>query len=61
MAAILMALVVAIFLAGICWLLIGSRLTLDEDERQNDLLNLGVYVAVAFVAAFAAILYWTLG
>ncbi|HSG88555.1 MAG TPA: hypothetical protein VLA56_05040 [Pseudomonadales bacterium] len=60
MAAILMALVISVFVAGVTWLLVGSRFAFDADDRQNDLLNLGAYVAFTFVAAFAAILWWTL-
>jgi hypothetical protein len=52
-----MSLVLAIFLAGVAWLLVGSRLRLDPDPRQNDILNLGVYVAVAFLPMFAVVYY----
>ncbi|MEE4359951.1 MAG: hypothetical protein V2I63_00355 [Pseudomonadales bacterium] len=57
MVAVLMSLVLAIFLAGVAWLLVGSRLRLDPDPRQNDILNLGVYVAVAFLPMFAVVYY----
>lgn len=60
MAAVLMALVVSLFLAGIGWLLIGSRFAFDADPRQNDLLNLGAYIAIAFTIAMVGIIAWTL-
>jgi hypothetical protein len=59
-AAILMALVVAVFVSGIGWLMIGSRFRFDADDRQNDLLNLAAYVAAAFTVSLAGIILWTL-
>lgn len=55
-----MALVVAVFVAGIGWLLIGSRFRFDPDDRQNDLLNLAAYVAAGFTVALVGIILWTL-
>ena len=37
-------------IAGIGWLLVGNRFDFDEDERQNDILNLGAYVGILFLA-----------
>jgi hypothetical protein len=55
MAAVLAALILSIFAAGGGWLLVGSRLRLDPDERANDLLNLGAYVGIAFVPALVLV------
>ena len=51
MAAIVAALVIALFGAGIGWLLFGNRLHLNPDERQNDILNIGVYAGAIFLVA----------
>ena len=51
MAAIVASLVIAIFLSGFTWLALGNRLELDPDERQNDILNLAVYLGVFFLLA----------
>lgn len=59
MAAILMALVVAVVVGGIVWLLLGNRFELDADARQNEILNLGLYVAIGFVPVFIVILIWS--
>ncbi|MCC5885802.1 MAG: hypothetical protein JJT88_05130 [Gammaproteobacteria bacterium] len=58
MAAILMSLVLAVVVGGIVWLLLGNRFELDPDPRQNEIFNLGLYVACAFVPLFVAILIW---
>lgn len=50
MAAIVGSLVAAVLIAGIGWLLVGNRFDFDEDERQNDILNLGAYVGILFLA-----------
>lgn len=54
-----MALVLAVLVGGITWLLLGNRLELDADPGQNEILNLGLYVAVAFVPVFIIILIWS--
>lgn len=59
MAAILMALVLAVVVGGLAWLLLGNRFELDADAHQNEILNLGCYVVVAFVPVFIAILIWS--
>lgn len=58
MAAILMALVLAVIVGGIGWLLLGNRFELDVDAQQNEILNLGLYVALAFLPVFVLILVW---
>ncbi|TVS19114.1 MAG: hypothetical protein EA417_01365 [Gammaproteobacteria bacterium] len=58
MAAILMSVVLAVVVGGIGWLLLGNRFTLDPDAHQNEMLNLGLYVAIAFVPVFVIVLIW---
>ena len=57
MIAILLGAVIATMLSGIVWLLIGSRLKLSGDPRQNDVLNLLVYMALAFFPTFLLVLW----
>ena len=54
--------VLTAIVAGIAWLLLGNRLQLSADERQNDIANLATYAAVllpvAFVIVFFAMERW---
>lgn len=59
MAAVLMSLVLAVVAGGMGWLMLGNRFELDTDARQNEILNLGLYVAIAFVPVFIAVLIWS--
>lgn len=58
MFAILMALVLSVVVAGVVWLLIGTRLALHSDPHQNEVLNLGAYVALAFLPVFLVVWIW---
>lgn len=58
MVAILMSLVLAIVFGGIGWLVLGNRFALDPDDRQNEILNLALYVGIAFVPIFVIVLIW---
>jgi hypothetical protein len=61
-AAAILTLVLTAIVAGIAWLLLGNRLQLSADERQNDIANLATYAAVllpvAFVIVFFAMERW---
>lgn len=61
MAAIVASLVISIFLSGFAWLAFGDRFELDPDERQNDILNLGLYVGFFFFVSLIAIFAITRG
>ena len=56
MAAVILTLILALFIAGALWLIVGSRLNLSADAEQNDRLNFGLYyigtVPVSFVLVF---------
>lgn len=58
MFAILMALVLAVLTGGLAWLVLGNRLRLDPDPHQNEVLNVGAYVAMAFPVIFLLIWIW---
>lgn len=57
MAAIVLTLVLTVIAAGSLWLLIGNRLRLDEDARQNEILNLAVYAALVFPGFFLIVFF----
>ncbi len=59
MAALILTLILTFLSTGVLWLLIGSRLALAEDSRENDLANLLAYglalLPVSFVLVFFGI------
>jgi hypothetical protein len=57
MAATVLTLVLTIIAAGCVWLVIGNRMRLHPDERQNDILNLVVYAAVMLPIFFAVVFF----
>ena len=57
MVAVLLSLVVAFLVGGSAWLIIGSRLALNEDGDVNEVLNLVAYVAMALIPVFLGIFY----
>ena len=52
MAAFVISLILSVFLAGIGWLLFGSRLELKEEEAYNDLLNVLIYLLIVLPVNF---------
>jgi ABC-type sulfate transport system permease subunit len=57
MAAIVLTLTLTVIVAGVVWLILGSRLSLHEDARQNDLLNLLSYAGIALVPIFVIVFF----
>ncbi len=57
MAAIVLTLTLTAILAGILWLILGSRLSLHEDPRQNDLLNLLAFAGMVLVPIFVMVFF----
>jgi Na+/H+ antiporter NhaC len=61
-AAAILTLVVTAIVSGAAWLMLGNRLRLSADERQNDIANLASYAVVllpiAFVIVFFAMGRW---
>ncbi len=59
MAALILTLILTFVLSGGLWFLLGSRLTLVDDARENDLANLLAYylalLPVSFVFVFFGI------
>jgi ABC-type sulfate transport system permease subunit len=57
MAAIVLTLTLTVIVAGVAWLILGSRLGLHGDARQNDLLNLLSYAGIALVPIFVIVFF----
>ena len=57
MAAIVLTLTLTAILAGILWLILGSRLSLHEDPRQNDVLNLLAFAGMVLVPIFVMVFF----
>lgn len=59
MAALILTLILTFLLAGLLWFVLGSKLSLADDARGNDLANLLVYflalLPVSFVLVFFGI------
>jgi len=62
MAAIVLTLALTAIVSGIVWLILGNRLNLHEDARQNDVLNLlsfaGILAVPIFLIVFFAMERW---
>ena len=57
MASIILSIVLSIVLGSMTWLVIGSRLSLNKNCQQNQLLNLVIYIASSFVVVFAVVFF----
>lgn len=56
-AAIILSVVLSFLLAAAVWLTLGPRFKLDEDARQNEILNVAVYFGIAFPFCFAIVFF----
>ncbi|MEM8767811.1 MAG: hypothetical protein AAGE43_10230 [Pseudomonadota bacterium] len=52
-----LTLVLSFLVGGGLWLLLGSRLALNEDEPVNEVLNLIAFVAAALLPAFGLVFF----
>lgn len=57
MGAVVLALAFSVVLAVIVWITIGARLRLNEDTRQNEILNVFAYVGIIFPVVFALVFF----
>ena len=57
MVAVVLTLVISFLVGGAGWLLVGSRLPLNEDEEVNEVLNLVAYVGSALLPVFLAVFF----
>ncbi len=57
MAVLLLSLFTALLLAAALWFVIGSRLQLSDDERQNELFNYLAYTIGALPVGFVLVFF----
>jgi cytochrome bd-type quinol oxidase subunit 2 len=57
MAAVVLTLTLTAIIAGAAWLILGNRLALHEDERQNEVLNLLSYGGIVLVPVFLVVFF----
>lgn len=57
MTAVILSLVIAFIGAGLVWLVAGDRFHIDDDVRQNDILNLAIYAGILLVPVFFMIFF----
>jgi len=57
MVAVVLTLVVSFMVGGTLWLLLGSRLPLNDDREVNEVLNLVAYVAAALFPVFGLVFF----
>ena len=57
MVAIVLTLVVSFLIGGTAWLVVGSRLPLNDEKDVNEVLNLVAYVASLLPPVFLAVLF----
>ncbi len=57
MAAFVLTLILALFVAAAVWFVIGSRFRFSHEENQNDLLNFLAYYAGAIPVSFVIVLF----
>ena len=57
MAAVVLSLTLSFITAVLAWLAIGPRLRLSADPKQNEVLNVFAYVALAFPVVFGIVFF----
>ena len=57
MAAVVLSLTLSFIAAVLAWFAVGPRLRLSEDPKQNEVLNVFAYVALAFPVVFGIVFF----
>ena len=57
MAAAVLTIALTVIVAGTAWLLLGSRLRLSTDIRQNDLFNFLCYAAITLPISIIVVMF----
>ena len=57
MHAVVLSLILSFIIGAAVWLAVGPRFELNEDTRQNEILNVVVYFAIAFPLCFAIVFF----
>ena len=56
-ATIILTVILSFLAAAAVWLMLGSRFKLNEDARQNEILNVLAYLGIAFPFCFAIVFF----
>lgn len=54
---IIFSVILSFLAAAVVWLTLGPRFKLDEDARQNEILNVAAYFGIAFPFCFAIVFF----
>ena len=57
MYAVVLSFILSFLVAAAVWLTVGPRLKLDEDARQNEILNVLAYFGIAFPFCFVIVFF----
>lgn len=57
MAAIVLTLTLTLIVAGSAWLVLGTRMALAADPRQNDIFNLLAYAAITLIVVLPFVFF----
>ena len=57
MYATILSLILSFIVGAVVWLTAGPRFKLDEDARQNEILNVLAYFGIAFPFCFAIVFF----
>ena len=56
-AVIILSVILSFLAAATVWLTLGPRFKLNDDARQNEILNVAAYFAIAFPFCFAIVFF----
>lgn len=54
---IILSVILSFLAAAVVWLTLGPRFKLNEDARQNEILNVAAYFGIAFPFCFAIVFF----
>ena len=57
MHAAILSLILSFIVAASVWLTVGPRFAFNEDPRQNEILNVAAYFAIAFPFCFVIVFF----
>lgn len=57
MAALILSVAGSVVLGALIWLLVGPRMNLAEEQVQNEVLNVLVYIGISFVILLPIVLF----
>ena len=57
MPAVLLSIVLSMLIGGVLWMLLGSRIRLQDDKTANDAANFGAYCLAVLLPVFVFVFY----